>query len=50
MVFKEFDVSDDRVALEEMVKVSGQRGVPVLVINGKVVVGFDEEKIDSLLK
>ena len=30
-------------------KISGQMGVPVVVIKGEVVVGFDREKIDSLI-
>lgn len=33
-----------------MVRKSGQQGVPVLDINGEIVVGFDQEKIDSLLE
>ena len=32
-----------------MVKVSGQMGVPVVTIDGNVVVGFDKKKIDQLL-
>jgi glutaredoxin len=32
-----------------MTKLSGQMGVPVLNIDGKVVVGFDKKKIDTLL-
>jgi len=33
----------------EMVQKSGQRGVPVLDINGSIVVGFDQSKINELL-
>ena len=33
----------------EMVNKSGQMGVPVLDINGKIVVGFDKNRIDTLL-
>ena len=47
--YQSFDVSQDKAALEEMVRVSGQMGVPVTVINGEVVVGFDRNQIDSLL-
>lgn len=47
--YQDFDVSQDRDALEEMVKISGQMGVPVVVINGEVIVGFDKAKIDSLI-
>jgi glutaredoxin 3 len=47
--FEEKDVSVDIQAAREMVKVSGQMGVPVLTIDGSVVVGFDKKKIDQLL-
>jgi glutaredoxin len=33
-----------------MIKKSGQRGVPVIDINGKIIVGFDQDKIDKLMK
>ena len=32
-----------------MVKKSGQRGVPVIDIDGKIIVGFDEDRLKSLL-
>ncbi|MDD5355971.1 MAG: Uxx-star family glutaredoxin-like (seleno)protein [Candidatus Omnitrophica bacterium] len=47
--FQNVDVSVDKSSLEEMVKLTGQMGVPVAVIDGNVVVGFDKAKIDSLL-
>lgn len=47
--FSEKDVSVDIQAAREMVKVSGQMGVPVITIDGNVVVGFDKRKIDELL-
>jgi len=47
--FEEFDVSQDEKAREEMIKKSGQMGVPVLEIDGQIVVGFDKEKICKLL-
>lgn len=47
--YEEFDVSEDRDAAREMISKSGQRGVPVLDIYGEIVIGFDKEKIDSLL-
>ena len=34
----------------EMIKKSGQRGVPVIDINGKIIVGFDQARIDKLMK
>jgi glutaredoxin 3 len=47
--FKDVDVSRDSRAAKDMVKRSGQQGVPVIDIGGKVIVGFDRNKIDRLL-
>ncbi|NLD49856.1 MAG: glutaredoxin family protein [Clostridiaceae bacterium] len=47
--YQEFDVSQDRNAANEMIQKSGQRGVPVLDIDGSIIVGFDKDRIDSLL-
>jgi glutaredoxin len=49
IAYQEFDVSNNKDALEEMIKLSGQMGVPVIVINEEVIVGFDKARIDSLL-
>jgi glutaredoxin-like YruB-family protein len=48
--FQNIDVSGDKASLEEMVKLTGQMGVPVVVIDAEIVIGFDKTKIDSLLK
>ncbi len=47
--FKEVDVSRDAAAARDMVRRSGQMGVPVVDIGGKIVVGFDRPKIDKYL-
>ena len=47
--FEEIDVAEDPKAREEMIKKSGQMGVPVIEINGQIIVGFDKEKISDLL-
>ena len=47
--FVERDVSRDPQAAESMVRLSGQRGVPVVVIDGQVVVGFNQPQLDQLL-
>ncbi|MCX8199858.1 MAG: glutathione S-transferase N-terminal domain-containing protein [Candidatus Micrarchaeota archaeon] len=47
--FKEVDVSIDQMAALEMVRKSGQMGVPVIDINGAVIVGFDRQAIDYAL-
>lgn len=48
--FEESDVSKDEKELEKMVAISGQMGVPVVEIDGNIVIGFDRQKIDELLK
>lgn len=47
--FQEIDVSRDREAAADMVRRSGQMGVPVIDIDGTIIVGFDKDMIDSLL-
>ena len=47
--FEEIDVATDQAAAEEMVKLSGEMGVPVILIDDKVVVGFDEAEIKSAI-
>ena len=47
--FEDIDVSKDEKALKEMVEKSGQMGVPVVEIDGQIVVGFDKEKISKIL-
>lgn len=47
--FVNFDVGADSLAAEEMVKKSGQMGVPVLDIEGEIIVGFDKERIKQAL-
>jgi glutaredoxin-like YruB-family protein len=49
IAFEDIDVSKDEEAVNEMVQKSGQMGVPVIEIDGKIVVGFDREKICQLL-
>ena len=47
--YQDFDVSGDAEAREEMVKISGQMGVPVIIIDGEIIIGFDRSRIDELL-
>lgn len=47
--FREVDVSVNQKAAEEMVRKSGQQGVPQTEINGQIVVGFDKMRINTLL-
>ncbi|MBI2045771.1 glutaredoxin family protein [Candidatus Pacearchaeota archaeon] len=48
--YQEIDVSKDQKLVEEMVKKSGQYGTPVIDIDGKITVGFDEEALRKGLK
>lgn len=47
--FTEKDVYMDEEARNEMVKMTGQSGVPVIVIDDEVIIGFDKGKIKELL-
>lgn len=47
--FRDVDVTRDQSAARDMVRRSGQMGVPVIDIGGKIVVGFDRPQIDRLL-
>jgi glutaredoxin 3 len=48
--FEDINVAEDQKAAEEMVEKSGQRGVPVLDVNGEIIVGFDPDAIKAALK
>ncbi len=48
--YQDRDVEQDPKAAEEAVSKSGQRGIPVLDIEGDIIVGFDRPKIDASLK
>ncbi len=47
--YQEKDVSSDPAAQEEMIGKSGQMGVPVIDVNGEIIIGFDKEKLTALL-
>jgi glutaredoxin 3 len=47
--FEDVDVSTDMERAREMIEKSGQYGVPVLDIDGEIIVGFDRARIDALL-
>ncbi|MEM0437873.1 MAG: glutaredoxin domain-containing protein [Candidatus Micrarchaeia archaeon] len=46
---EEIDVSRDQNAAMEMVQKSGQMGVPVIEINGRIIIGFNRPAIDAAL-
>jgi len=47
--YEEKDVAKDEQARNDMVQKSGQLGVPVIDVNGEIVIGFDESKLSELL-
>lgn len=49
IVYKEIDVSADPSAANEMVKKSGQMGVPVVDINGQIIVGWNKTALEEAL-
>ena len=50
VAYTNFDVSNDTQMAQEMIQKSGQMGVPVIDVDGEIVVGFDKNKISELLK
>jgi glutaredoxin len=48
--FTEYDVAADQRKAEEMVRKSGQMGVPVIDIHGKIIVGFNQSEIERALR
>jgi glutaredoxin 3 len=47
--YEEIDVGADRKAAAEMIKKSGQMGVPVIEIGNQIIVGYNKESISKLL-
>ena len=49
ITYEEHDVAADAKSRDEMIKKTGQMGVPVIDIGGKIVIGFDQPKLKELL-
>jgi len=49
IAFTDYDVSAQQDKADEMISKSGQMGVPVLDIDGEIIVGFDKERIKEAL-
>jgi glutaredoxin 3 len=47
--YEDIDVTKDYEAMVAAVQKSGQKGVPVIDIEGKIIVGFDQEELDAVL-
>lgn len=50
ITFSEIDVASEPAAANEMVKKSGQMGVPVIEINGQIVVGWNQSALLEILE
>lgn len=48
--YTDIDVMHDQEEAQKMIQKSGQMGVPVIDIDGEIVVGFDEKKLKELMK
>lgn len=48
--FEDIDVSQNEEAAQEMIEKSGQMGVPVIDIDGEIIVGFNRSEIERILK
>ena len=49
IAYKDLNVGEDKAAREEMIRRSGQMGVPVIDIDGEIVVGFDQKQLKQKL-
>jgi glutaredoxin 3 len=49
IAYTEHDVASDQAARAEMIDMSGQMGVPVIVIGDDLIIGFDEPKVKEIL-
>ncbi|OGN00740.1 MAG: NrdH-redoxin [Candidatus Yanofskybacteria bacterium RIFCSPLOWO2_02_FULL_43_10] len=47
--YEEYNVATDTAKQKEMIEKTGQFGVPVIDIDGKIIIGFDRTKINELL-
>lgn len=48
--YEEINVETDQKAAEEMIEKSGQMGVPVIDVNGEIIVGFNRPALERALK
>lgn len=49
MPFRDVNVAEDAGAREELIRLTGRLAVPVIVVDGQVVVGFDRTRLQALL-
>ncbi len=48
--YEEKNVATDTVARDEMIQKSGQLGVPVIDVDGKIIIGFDQPRLRDILE
>jgi glutaredoxin len=48
--YQDVNVAEDQNAFQEMIQKSGQMGVPVIDIDGNIVMGFNRPEIEKLIK
>jgi len=48
-IFKEYDVSQDSAAAQDLMRKTGQMAVPVIAINGETIIGFDRARLEQAL-
>lgn len=49
IAYEERDVAEDAKSRDEMIQKTGQMGVPVIDVGGKIVIGFDQPRLKELL-
>lgn len=49
IAYNDINVQDDIAGREEMITLTKQQGVPVIIIDNSIIIGFDRDKIDTLL-
>jgi glutaredoxin-like YruB-family protein len=48
--YEDINVGIDQAKAREMIQKSGQMGVPVIDVDGEIIIGFDKPKIEAALK
>ncbi len=49
VAFQEFNVAEDMARRQEMIERSGQMGVPVIMVDNNIVVGYNKGKLPELI-
>ena len=49
ITYTDYDVAQDKAKAKEMVEKSKQMGTPVIIVDGEMVIGFNQPKLDKLL-